>query len=332
MFDLSIDATEPGAPTAVAVVGSARGLGRLLVEHFGDDPRTPKILGIDTRPAPPGMPEAYVHVQVAPGASYAEHFASHEVGVAVHAEFNGALGNDDPASIVPSTERFLEACRASKPAVVSYVSSAAVYAPAPDQDLLYEGALLSATAPLPAQRVAAEALVFGYVAHDPEVCLQIVRPSMIVGRDMDTLLTRILSPAVVLLPRETPVALQLLHQDDAARAILRLIRSRCVGVFNLAADGVVTLPQLAKLCERRTVRVPRFLFRRFLRKAGAADLEAYFTHPWLIASVKIKTEALFMFRYDGAEAFLDSLEAEPEDAPTLVAWNMNAPEDAGSPA
>ncbi|MCA8922744.1 MAG: NAD-dependent epimerase/dehydratase family protein [Planctomycetes bacterium] len=331
-FSLTDGSSDVGGRATVAVVGSGAGLGRLLVELLADDPLCGTILGIDARPKPLGMPANYVHVQAGPSESYAEHFSTHEVGCAVHAEFNGALGADDPTQIVPSTERFLEACRVSTPEVVSYVSSAAVYGPLPDQDLLYEGALLQGKPGLPAQHIAAESLCFDYVAHDPNVCLQIVRPCQIVGRDMDTLLARMLQRAVIFVPREPAVALQLVHQDDAARALLRLLRSRCVGVFNLAADGVVTLPQLAKLCERRVVRVPRFLFRRFMRSVGADGLGDYFREPWLIASVKIKTEALFMFRYDGAEAFLDSLEEETEDLPTSVVLGASEPSDAESQA
>ena len=333
MFEFSSFEGSSGLETqAIAVVGSCRGLGKILVEYLADDPLTGTILGIDEGPAPRGVPSNYVHVQCPSGTSYTEHFVEHKVDVAIHAAFNGALGAEDPATVVPSTERFLEACRACTPGVVSYVSSAAVYGTDPDQDLFYEGALLKATTGLPAQRIAAESLVFEYVAHDPNVCLQIVRPCQIVGRDMDTLLTRMLERPVIFVPRETPLPLQLVHQNDAARAVLRLVRSRCVGVFNVAADGVVTVPQLAKLNERRVVRVPMFLFRRFLRGLGGEGLEEYFVDPWLVASVKVKTEALFMFRFDGAESYLESLEQDLfEERPTEIALAAAPPSDAETP-
>lgn len=320
--------------TVVGITGVAGCLGRQLLQQMEVDPDISGVVGLDLNPvADPTLKLSFYQRDVAQ--PFAELFARHKVQVAVHL---AATADPDrkreEATNLEGTRQFLAACHETKARVVCVVSSAMAYGARPGPtEVQYEGAPLR-----PEQgpefvrdKMRIEELCYEYVKTHPDVCLQIVRPCLVIGPNADNFLTRMLDRRMVFAPMGADPPLQLVHEDDATRAIYRLLKTERVGVFNVAGDGVLTLSQMARLAEKRLVRLPLPLL-RLLSWLGwrmgiswlpsvPPGLWAFLRWPWLVAPLKLRTEAAFLFRYDSPQAFLDWLEARTGgELPRPIGW------------
>jgi UDP-glucose 4-epimerase len=66
--------------------------------------------------------------------------------------------------------------------------------------------------------------------------------------------------------------LQLIHEDEAVRAVVHALDHPIAGTFNVAADGQLYLSRILRLGRRRVRPVPRQQFERALRVLGAGEL------------------------------------------------------------
>lgn len=323
--------------TVVGVTGISGCLGRQLLQQLEVDPDVSSVVGIDlVAPPDPALKLSFYPQDVA--RPFGELFERHGVQVAIH--LAAAVDPDrarEEATNVAGTREFLAACSRSRARVVCVLSSAMTYGAQPGPaEVLYEGAPLRAeSAPDHVRdKVAMEELCYEYVKTHPDTCLQIVRPCTVIGPSATSHLTRLLGARLVLAPLGVDPPLQLVHEDDATRAIYRLVKTEKVGVFNLAGDGVLTLGQMARLAERRVLRLPMWLLRGLSWLGWRLGLRAfpslpprlwtYLRWPCLVAPIKLRTELGIMFRYDSAQAFLDWLEARSGgELPRQLGWSLD---------
>ena len=303
------------APTRVAITGISGYLGRELAAQLDVDSSILSVIGLDIAPFVPPSPKTRFFRRSVE-APFADLFIEERVNAALHLAFATEPGHDrahEERVNVEGTRHFLDACSKAKVKTVLVASSATAYgARADNPEVLYEGAPLRASPDLPCahDKIRVEDLCYEFVKQNPDVCLQIVRPCLVVGPHMNNFVSRLLERPFVLLPRGMNPPLQFIHEDDVVRVLVRLLRSRKVGVFNLAADGAITVRKIAELAGRRVVRLPRFLLRwlvglgwrlgwRWLAEAPPAYLD-YITHPWVVSNIKLKSELFFLFRYPDA--------------------------------
>jgi UDP-glucose 4-epimerase len=311
----------------VAITGVSQGLGAHLVSQVQCDPEVTRIIAIDDA-APPGQldREKVLFVRRTVAQSWEDVFREHEVDVAIHAGLCDPLRDRarEEAINIGGTRRFLEACHASNASTVCVITSAAAYGAFRDNaDYMFEGAPLRATMAFPHAHDAAQAegLCYEYAAKHPDVCLQIVRACPVIGPSTQSFWVRLLERRLYLAPWGHQPVLQLVHEDDATRAVWRLVKQQRIGVFNVAGDAYVTLAQVARLLDRRVLHLPVFLLRlvvwlawRLGRTEVPPGFVDYLLHPWLINPTKIKAEAMFVFRFDSPRAVLDWVEARDEAA------------------
>jgi len=311
----------------IAVTGISGCLGRNLLAQLEVDPEVDLVLGLDVAAPPPGA-RKLVFARRCVGEPFAELWAEHGVDVGIHLAFDAA--ERDPARReainVGGARNFLAACAAAGAATVTLVSSGEVYGPRVDAPLLFEASALAA--PLdygPARdKLRAEELCFEFAKDNPEVQLQIVRPCPVVGGPSANPIVRLCESPLLLGPRHLDPAFQFLHVDDATRALYRLVKRGETGIFNLAAEGRLTLSQVAQLSERRLLRLPLFALRLLMRLGWRLGLEwlapappsylDYWVHPGWLVGTKLQHETLFSGRYDSGEAYLAHLEAAAEAA------------------
>jgi UDP-glucose 4-epimerase len=326
--------------TVVAITGISSGIGPALLSQLEVDPEVRTIVGLDVEPPPPAGEKLIFHRRSVTE-PFDDLFAEAKVTVAVHLAFD-----DDPrdraraeAVNVAGTKNLLAACHAAKVGALVVLSSASAYGSRPDNpEYLYEGAPLRATPACPTawDHLRRETLAYEYVRDHPTVRLIILRCAPIVGPTTGAALNRLLGGPLVVAPSGTDPVLQLVHEDDATRAIQRLVKTNHIGVFNLAADGFMTLSQAARLVERPLVRLPLTLLRLGLwlgRRLGLFGLDQVgpgvleqALHPCIIAPVKVKSEGGLMLRYDTPRAFLAWLEAR-SGGRRLPAEEDDEPED-----
>lgn len=314
-------------PSRIAVTGIAGYVGRELAAAFDVDETTEHVLGIDVAPyVPPSTKIAFVQKSVEE--PMGDLFVEHEIDAAVHLAFCLNPLHDrvrEERINIQGTRNFLDACTKAKVQTVLVVSSATAYGAHPDNPMiLYEGAPLRATPDFPYahDKVRVEELCYEFAKHNPEACVIIVRPCVIIGPHVGNFISRMLEKPIIFGARGHDPAVQLIHEDDAVRALFRLLKLRKMGVFNLAADGAMTIGRIAQVAGRSVFRLPLFLLRFIMAigwKLGWTRItEAppgyldYALHPWLISNVKLKTELLFLFKYDAMRAFQDYLDSRVE--------------------
>ncbi len=168
---------------------------------------------------------------------------------------------------VGGTEQVLQAARGAGVAHVVHMSSFGAYAPrtgpAPvDESWPTTGVTSS---PYSRHKVAAERCVDRFETATPDVRVARLRPGIIGQRSAGSALLRYglpgLVPAAVLralplLPLDRRLELPVVHADDVADAVSRILDTAAVGAFNLAADPVITVEHLAAALGTVHVQVP----------------------------------------------------------------------------
>ncbi|MDC3379118.1 NAD-dependent epimerase/dehydratase family protein [Planctomycetota bacterium] len=306
--------------SVVAITGIAGGLGSQLLMQFDVDDDIETVVGFDVTAEPRLHSPKLEYLQRKATDALEDAFVEHNVDIAIHLAFADDGDADEISAInLVGARKFLAACHAAEVGTVCVLSSAMSYgATADNPDFFYEGAALNPPTDLPlaALKAQVEDLCYDFIKEHPNVALQIVRPCLMVGAHVKNALTDLLAKNVVLAPLGYDPPIQLIHEDDVIRAICRLVKLQKVGVFNLAADGALTLDRMARLAERRVVRLPLWLL-NVLGWFGLASMPRavlpYFVYPWVIACIKLRTEGMMM-RFDAAQAFLDYLEARDEPA------------------
>jgi UDP-glucose 4-epimerase len=122
--------------------------------------------------------------------------------------------------------------------------------------------------------VEVEGYVRGFSRRRPDVEISMLRLANIVGPGIRTGLTDYLNLPVIPTPLGYDARIQLIHEKDALRGLLLATVGPPVGIVNVAADGIITVQQAARLAGRATVSVPLpgyGLLAQLVKRAGLAD-------------------------------------------------------------
>lgn len=136
--------------------------------------------------------------------------------------------------------------------------------------------------PYSAHKAAAEHYLDAFEAGHPEIVVTRTRPGIVGQRSAGSALLRYGLPALVpafalravpLLPLDRHLAIPMVHADDVADAIERIIERRAAGAFNLAAPTPVTVEHVAAALGARHVQVPASVVRRAAELSWRAHLQ-----------------------------------------------------------
>lgn len=122
---------------------------------------------------------------------------------------------------------------------------------------------------------AVEGYVRDFAEDNPHVNVALLRFSNVIGRDIETPLTRALSLPFVPSVAGFDPRFQVVHEDDVIRSILFALDRNLPGVYNVAADGLLPWSEVARMCGRRTIALPFFgtsLLTTPLARLGVVDL------------------------------------------------------------
>jgi UDP-glucose 4-epimerase len=104
--------------------------------------------------------------------------------------------------------------------------------------------------PLQRDIVEAEAAVGDFAAKHPETAVTVLRFAHGLGPDMRTSLGMLLSLPLIPMILGFDPRLQFVHEDDIAGALTHAVSADIPGVFNVAADGVLALSEVAGLLNK----------------------------------------------------------------------------------
>jgi UDP-glucose 4-epimerase len=184
------------------------------------------------------------------------------------------------------TARLLAAAARAGVGAIVHASSVGAYSRAPlgsivDEDWPTHGI---ATSSYSLAKAYTERLLDDHEARHPSARVVRLRPSLVVQRRSAAHVRRLFVGALVpdrlfgaadrvpVLPDVPGLAVQLVHAEDVAAAVLAAVTGTARGAFNLAAPPPLDLPSIAEVLGARTVRIPRSAARSLVRAGFAAHV------------------------------------------------------------
>ncbi|MGW0162564.1 NAD-dependent epimerase/dehydratase family protein [Mycobacterium sp. NPDC003323] len=306
------------APRRIVVTGASGNVGsgvlRALARHIPEA----EVVGVCRRPPTVGELYAPVHwhtVDLAESDA-AERLAPAMSGadVVIHLALALYPVHDNDylyrANVV-GTQSVLRAMTDAGIEHLVYASSLGVYAPGPRTHVPETYPPTGQpTSPYSRHKVMVEAILDDYEQAHPDVVISRFRPTLVAQRETASMVRRLylgpLLPAFVLkmmqrrsfpvLPLPKGLALQFVHTDDVGEAVVRLMRCRSVGAYNVAADPL-DAAGLAALVGGRPIGIDAAFVRRLVVVLNSLHLIAV-TPGWydvatntpLMDTTKLRTE------------------------------------------
>lgn len=143
-----------------------------------------------------------------------------------------------------------------------------------------------------------------------------LRCALPVGPDMEPARAQILTAPRVLLPLEKPVPVQLVHTDDLASAILRVLEAGERPLYHVAAPEPCALPTLFEAVGTQVIQLPRGMLEALSRLAWRAgrgrvphDMLLLSRYPIHVSTVALRHDLGWQARYSTLEAFVKTHQA-----------------------
>ena len=305
----------------ILITGCAGYLGTKVATLLKNKGRN-EIFGIDINS--PRNEWAYNHFvkgSVTDAAAMEFLFNEAKPDVAIHLAFVVNAMHDESKEEeidIKGTENFLTQCERHQVKRIIFMSSAAAYGAHSNSKLPYtETSPINGNETYSYSRFKAitDRMVTLFMRSFPTEMI-ILRPCLFVGPNTDNSFFEILKfpfvPQIVDQSKIRDPEFQFIHEDDMANCLIACIEKENVcGIFNVAADGVIKLSDIAQIVKKRRVGLsPSILY--FLTKilwklriigSPPGQLE-FMRYSWIIDNSKMKTD-LYQPRYTSREAFLE---------------------------
>jgi UDP-glucose 4-epimerase len=317
----------------VAITGSSGHLGTKLLEHLEDIPGMGKLVGFDNKPLHTPVHNIAAYRKDVRG-SMVEELSRHRVTTLVHLaiEWKNGLRRREAAEMsernVNMVSQVIESSIASRVRHLIYVSSHAVYGARPELPIPVseEWPANPASGFTYAQgNLNTERALLELAENSPDTKVTILRscPALGVLTSLG-LLRELYFPGWVGISDHNP-PLQFVSDDDLARILCLVIRDELPGVFNVAADGVIFLRELAKHLSTRQILMPATLVQPLKQLTGGGFV-AYHHNldrwPVVMSTAKLKRVTGYHFRrtaLDAVASFISYNNEFQESLPRLSA-------------
>ena len=285
-----------GKPLIVAVTGAAGVLGERVAARLVASPGVRKVLAIDDRRGEvPGVQWRVLDVR---DPAVAERLAG--VDVVVHLAMDLGMETDPRARSaynVRGAQTVLTASAAAGVGRVVLCTSAMVYGALADNEVpLAEDSELRATeeASLVGDLLEIERLARRAPRAHPGLQVTVLRPAVVVGPGVDTVLTRHFEAPRLLVVAGSRPCWQFCHVDDLAAALEYAALGLVEGEVTVGCDGWLEQEDVEKLSGIRRMELPATLalgtaarlHRLGLTPAPAGDL-AYTMYPWVVSGSRL---------------------------------------------
>ncbi len=269
----------------VAVTGASGYVGRQVVAALADGHSFATVLALDIRLPEKSERRAGVEYEEADvrSADFTEIFRRHGIELVVHlaAIVTPAAGMSrelEFAVDVTGTGNVLAGCAGAGVRKIIYTSSGAAYGyHADNPGLLHEDDPLRGNpefAYSDHKRLVEEMLERWRESH-PELVQLILRSGTILGADAHNQITDMFDRAVVFGVRGASAPFVLVWDQDVVGAILHAIHAGGSGIYNLAGDGTLALPEIAHLLNKPYVALPAGLLEYALAMLHRLGLSQY---------------------------------------------------------
>jgi UDP-glucose 4-epimerase len=300
------------------ITGGSGYIGSRLVNYLSDRAETAAIVVADVRPPPSYRPKTtFARIDVRDRRGVRELFEAERPDCVVHLAYLLNPIHDEATMYdvdVNGTQNVLEAASAAGVGQVLVTSSTTAYGAFPDNPVpLTEEDPVRGAPDFSYARDKAESdrLCQLWALQHPERVMTIVRPCVVFGPDVDNYIVRLWLRNPFRADFGTPdQPLQFVHVDDMAKALVLLLEGRHAGVFNVAADGFISVTEASDLIGLKARRVPYRLGKRVagalwrarINQAPAGQLE-FVIHPWVASNEKLKRETGWTPHWTSREVF-----------------------------
>ncbi len=243
----------------VLVTGVSRYLGGRFAQTLADHPDIERVIGVDVVSPSYDLGKAeFVRADirnpvVARIMNQAEVDTVVHLAVSLSPSAGGARVSQKEINVM-GTMQLLAACQTA-PSVKRLIikSTGAVYGSSPTDPAQFTedmGLRRTPGSGYVKDSIEVEGYVRGVNRRRPDIDVVVLRMTHIVGRNEETTLTDYFRRRVIFTPFGYDARLQLLHEDDAVEALKLAVVGPPAGICNIAADGVLTLNQAARLVHR----------------------------------------------------------------------------------
>jgi UDP-glucose 4-epimerase len=307
------------------ITGGSGYIGSRLVDHLSRREQTEAIVVADVRPPTSYRPKTtFAALDVRDRRATRELFERERPDCIVHLAYLLNPIHDEAAMYdvdVNGTQNVLDAAAATGVQQLLATSSTTAYGAFPDNPVpLTEDDPVRGAPDFSYARDKAESdrLAQLWGLQHPDRVMTIVRPCIVFGPDVDNYIVRLWLRQPFRADFGTPdQPMQFVHVDDVAEALIRLLEGRHTGVFNVAADGYLSVVEASDLIGLTPRRVPYTLFKRLadalwkarVTEAPAGQLE-FVIHPWVASNEKLKTTTGWTPRWTSREVFELTMKAK----------------------
>jgi UDP-glucose 4-epimerase len=306
---------------SVLVTGASGLVGRQVLWRLAGEPGTVETLvAADLREPAVAQRLPGVHYAVADvrGPRIAALLEEHGVDTVVHLAAVVTPGPESSREVeyeidVLGTRNVLEACLGAGVEQLVYTSSGAAYGYHADNPVpLRESDPLRGNREFAYawhKRLAEEALERCRQEH-PELAQLVLRVGTILGERVASPITALFERPLVVGVRGASAPFVLVWDEDVAACIVKGIRERRSGVYNLAGDGALALPEIARRLHRPYLALPARVLAGLLRglralgvsSRGAEQVDFLRYRP-VLSNEKLKREFGFTPRFTSDECF-----------------------------
>lgn len=301
--------------TRVAITGSSGYLGTSLAGQLAEKPEVERIIGLDVRePARPVDKLTFVrHDMTAEGLG--EIFARERVDKVVHLAYvvNPLHNRKRMREInVGGSKNLLMACANERVKTVVVASSGTAYGAHPDNpEYLTEDMPLRANPKFQyaAEKQVVEGMVRSFAESYPDKQVKVIRPCIIYGPNVSNYLSRMVERDHAVVVKGSKSFIQLVHEEDCARAVAGLLWKGSPGAYNIASDGRISFPQMAEHTGKEVKEVSAWLLRFVLslewlfrsKFNTPPSIVPYLRYSWTMDNSKLKKEIGFSYKYSTEE-------------------------------
>jgi UDP-glucose 4-epimerase len=257
------------ARDAVLITGISGNLGRVLAKVLH---RSERVIGLDRRPFPGAPKDLEVHHLDIRKRKVEESFRKGDIKALVHMAImhDLRLSQAEHHSFnVLGTKAVLQFAAKHGVSKVVVLSSTNVYGPQPENDnFLTEESPLLGSQRFPDIRDLVEVDMYAqqYMWKEPEVETVILRPVHIVGPHVKNAPSNYLRIQRPWMMAGFDPMVQLIHEEDLARAVVQALRQGVRGVYNVVGPGELPLSAVLRELGRTPIPVPHLLARPLLEK------------------------------------------------------------------
>jgi len=311
----------------VAVTGVSGFVGQHLLPLLDASPAVDEVVGLDVREPPRrGRRLVMRRVDLAgadldavlPGTDVIVHLA----GIVDPIPDDALMARVN----VDGTRRLLDAAARTGVRRIVRISPAMVYGAWPTNPIPITEAAPLAPNPGYAPAVQAaevERLVAEWRHDHPGVVVTTLRAAPVLGAGADHLWARLLARGALSMHDATP-PVQCVHVDDLARAVLSVALDDLPGVFNVAADGWLSVEDARAIRGSHWPSVPTGVAERALHRSWVTGLGEvppsvvpYLVHPWVVANDRMRATG-WTPAHGNEDTLLETVDALPPLRPP--AW------------